>query len=103
LNFLLLVLLVAGLGIWALLKRREDKRVAAGGTGHSALRLVLATFGALVFLFSGGCGLLFSINLLNDPYGGGGYVGWEIISLLTLPPLAVGALVWWLAMRRKSG
>ena len=30
------------------------------------------------------------------------YIGWEIIAILSLPPLLVGLLVWWLAMRRKA-
>jgi hypothetical protein len=30
------------------------------------------------------------------------YIGWEIIAVLSLPPLLVGLLVWWLAMGRKA-
>ena len=30
------------------------------------------------------------------------YIGWEIIAILSLPPLLVGLLIWWLAMRRKG-
>ncbi len=92
---LLLVALVAL--IYVFLDRREKRRAAAGEARLSALRLIFGAVAALLMLFAGGCSLLFLIN--QD----GAYVTWETVAVLGLPPLAVGALVWWLAMRRKPG
>ncbi len=98
----ILVLLLAVLGIWYLLDRREKARLEKGLPRHSALRLIFAAFAILTVLFSGGCGGLFLFSWIADGMSSNNYIGWEIIAILSLPPLAVGALVWWLAMRRKE-
>jgi hypothetical protein len=93
---LILGLLILGAVLWWLLDRHEKRRALDGKPRHSALRLILAAAALLTILFSGGCGLLFLIN------ADGQYVTWEAVSVLSGPPLAVGLLVWWLAMRRSS-
>jgi hypothetical protein len=98
----LLVLLLAVLGIWYLLDRREKNRLANGLTRLSGLRLIFAAFAILTVLFSGGCGGIFFASWIADGMPSNGYVGWEIIAVLSLPPLLVGLLVWWLAMRRTG-
>jgi hypothetical protein len=98
----LLVLLLAVLGIWYLLDRREKARLAKGLPRHSGLRLIFASFAILTVLFSGGCGGLFLFSWIADGMSSNNYIGWEIIAVLSLPPLLVGLLVWWLAMRRKG-
>ena len=98
----LLVLLLAVLGIWYLLDRREKARLANGLPRHSGLRLIFASFAILTVLFSGGCGGLFLFSWIADGMSSNNYIGWEIIAVLSLPPLLVGLLVWWLAMRRKD-
>ena len=99
----ILVLLLVALGIWHLLDRREKVRLAKGLSRHSSLRLIFAAFAMLTILFSGGCGGIFLIGWIADGAPSGGYVGWEVIAVLSLPPLLIGLLVWWLAMRRKTG
>src|SRR5829696_5133154 len=96
-----LVFLLVVLGIWYLLDRREKARLARGQSRHSGLRLVLASFAILTVLFSGGCGSLSLFSWIADGMSSNNYIGWEIIAVLSLPPLLVGLLVWWLAMRRK--
>ncbi|MEQ1524470.1 MAG: hypothetical protein ABL936_24690 [Aestuariivirga sp.] len=98
----LLVLVLAVLGIWYLLDRREKARLARGLPRHSGLRLIFASFAILTVLFSGGCGGIFFIGWIADGMSRNNYIGWEIIAILSLPPLLVGLLVWWLAMRRKG-
>ena len=98
----LLVLLLAVLGIWYLLDRREKVRSAKGLPRHSSLRLIFASFAILTVLFSGGCGGLFLFSWIADGMSSNNYIGWEIIAVLSLPPLLVGLLIWWLAMRRKG-
>ena len=99
----LFVLLLIVLGIWYLLDRREKARLAKGLPRHSSLRLIFASFAILTVLFSGGCGSVFP-NWLDFRWcAKQRYVTWEIIAILSLPPLLIGLLVWWLAMRRKSG
>jgi hypothetical protein len=98
----LVVLLLAVLGIWYLLDRREKARSAVGLPRHSGLRLIFASFAILTVLFSGGCGGLFLFSWIADGMSSNNYIGWEIIAVLSLPPLLVGLLVWWLAMRRKG-
>jgi hypothetical protein len=97
-----LVFLLAVLGIWYLLDRREKARLAKGLSRHSGLRLIFASFAILTVLFSGGCGSLFLFSWIADGMRSNNYIGWEIIAVLSLPPLLLGLLVWWLAMRRKS-
>jgi hypothetical protein len=98
----LLVLLLAVLGIWYVLDRREKARLANGLPRHSGLRLIFASFAILTVLFSGGCGGLFLFSWIADGMSSNNYIGWEIIAVLSLPPLVVGLLVWWLAMRRNG-
>ena len=98
----LIVLLLVAFGIWYLLDWRERARLAKGLPRHSNLRLVFAAFAMLTVLFSGGCGGIFLIGWIADGMPSNSYVGWEIIAVLSLPPLLVGLLVWWLAMRRAS-
>ena len=98
----LLILALGVFGIWYLLDRREKARLEKGLPRLSALRLIFASFAILTVLFSGGCGGIFLIGWIADGMPSNGYVGWEIIAVLALPPLLVGLLVWWLAMRRKG-
>lgn len=98
----LIVLLLAVFGIWYLLDRREKARLAMGLPRHSGLRLIFASFAILTVLFSGGCGSIFLFSWIADGMSRSNYIGWEVISVLSLPPLLVGLLVWWLAMRRKG-
>ena len=93
---LILGLIFLGAVLWWLLDRHETRRVAAGQPRHSALRLIFAAAALLTMLFSGGCGLLFLIN------ADGLYVTWQAVAVLAGPPLAVGLIVWWLAMRRTN-
>jgi high-affinity Fe2+/Pb2+ permease len=97
-----IILLLAVLGIWYLLDRREKARLARGLSRHSGLRLIFASFAILTVLFSGGCGGLFLFSWIADGMSSNNYIGWVIIAVLSLPPLLVGLLVWWLAMRRKG-
>ena len=97
-----LVLLMAVLCIWYFLDRREKARLEKGLPRHSALRLIFAAFAILTVLFSGGCGGLFLFSWIADGMSSNNYIGWEIIAVLSLPPLLVGLLVWWLALRRKT-
>ena len=98
-SIILIALLVVG-GIWYFLNLREEKRVATGLPRHSGLRLVFAAVAALTILFSGGCGLAFLFSWIADGMRPSDYVGWEIITILSLPPVLIGLLIWWLAMRR---
>lgn len=100
---LIFVLLLVVLGIWYLLDWREKVRLAKGLPRHSSLRLIFAAFAMLTILFSGGCGSIFLIGWIADGAPSSGYVTWEIIAVLSSPPLLIGFFVWWLAMRRKSG
>ena len=97
------VLLLVVIGIWYLLDRRETARVAKGLARHSSLRLIFAAFAILTVLFSGGCGGIFLFSWIADGMPSSGYVGWEIIAVFSLPPLLIGLLIWWLAMRRRTG
>ena len=96
-------LLLLVIGIWYVLDRREKGRLAKGLPRHSSLRLIFASFAMLTILFSGGCGSVFLIGWIADGARSGGYVGWEVIAIFSLPPLLTGLFVWWLAMRRKTG
>ena len=93
---LILGVILLGWLLWWLLDRHEKRRVASGKLRHSAFRLIFASAALLTMVFSGGCGLLFLINM------DGLYVTWETVAVLAGPPLAVGLLVWWLAMRRRK-
>ena len=93
----ILGLLFLGAVLWFLLERHEKRREAGGQPRHSGLRLIFAAAALLTMLFAGGCSLLFAINMV------GTYVTAPAILMLGGPPFAVGLLVWWLAMRRKSG
>ena len=91
----LLLLLVAA--IYLILDRRERRRAAAGEPRLSALRLIFGATAALLMLFAGGCSLLFLMDLDGE------YVTVGSVLFVGLQGLGVGALVWWLAMRRKPG
>ena len=93
---LILALIALWAALWWLLDRHEKRRAANGKPRHSVVRIIFASAALLTMLFSGGCGLLFLIN------ADGQYVTWEAVSVLSGPPLAVGLIVWWLAMRRSS-
>jgi predicted PurR-regulated permease PerM len=88
--------LLLGAVLWLLLDRHERRRAEDGLPRHSPLRLVFASAGLLLLLFAGGCGALFAANMDNM------YVTWQSIGIFAGPPLAVGALVAWLALRRKK-
>lgn len=94
LSVLVLGLLLLGAVLWVLLDRHEKRRLAAGLPRHSGLRLVFAAAALLTVLFSGGCGLIFLANM------DGQYVTWQAVSVLAGPPLAIGAIVAWLSLRR---
>jgi hypothetical protein len=89
--------------IWYILDWREKKRVAAGLPRHSALRLIFAAAAILTAIFSGGCGTILMIGWILDGMRSSNYIGWEIITVLSLPPFIVGIFVWWLSMRRGNG
>ena len=93
---MILGLILLGAVLWWLLDRHEKRRAAAGAPRHSGLRLVFAAAALLTILFTGGCALLFAINM------DGAYVTWQAIAVLAGPPFAVGLLIWWLAMRRGN-
>jgi cyanate permease len=94
---LILGLLALGALLWWLLDRHEKRRAAAGKARHSGLRLIFAAAALLVMLFSGGCSLLFLAHM------DGAYVTLPAILVIGGPPFLAGLLVWWLAIRRKSG
>ena len=98
--FAIVMLAVAG-GIYAWLESRERKRAAAGEPRLGGIRLAFAAIAGLIILFAGGCGAIFFISMLIDG-NQGGYIGPEVIAIFTLPPLAVGALIWWLATLRPK-
>ena len=101
-GFILIAILIVAI-VWFILDRREQSRVAAGKPRHSGLRLIFAAVAALTILFSGGCGALFLGSWIMNGMKSNDYVGWEIIGVLSLPPLLVGILIWWLSMRRAKG
>lgn len=96
-SFMILGLLALGAVLWWLLDRHEGRRAGAGLPRHSGLRIAFAAAALLTMLFSGGCALLFAINM------DGIYVSIPSILIFGGPPFAVGLLVWWLSMRRKAG
>jgi hypothetical protein len=89
--------------LWAFLNWREKRRAGAGLPRHSGPRLIFAAIAALTVLFSGGCSLVFLSSWIANGTRANDYVTWEAIAILGGPPLVIGILVWWLAMRRKSG
>jgi hypothetical protein len=101
LSFWFIAFAIAG-GIWYWLDAREKKRVAVGLSRFSGLRLALATFGIFTVLFSGGCGAVFLGSWILSGMRSADYVGWQVVGIFTLPPLAIGAFIWWLSMRRSS-
>ncbi len=99
---LILLIVVPVLLLWFFLDWREKKRVAAGLPRHSVIRLLFATVAILTTLFAGGCGALFLGSWIMDGMRSNNYVGWEIILVLSGPPLLVGIFIWWLSMRRGN-
>jgi protein-S-isoprenylcysteine O-methyltransferase Ste14 len=97
----LLIPIAAVVAIWFLLNWRESKRAAQNLPRHSGLRLVFAAVAALLVLFSGGCGALFTIDMISRG-GPDVYISYELVAVLSLPFVALGLLVWWLAMRRPK-
>ena len=97
------IAIVAVVAVWALLDWREKRRVAQGLSRQSGLRLVFASIALLTVLFSGGCGSFILGGMVMNGFRSDQYVTWEAVAVFTLPPLLLGILVWWLAMRRKSG
>jgi hypothetical protein len=85
--------------LWYLLERHENRRAIAGKPRHSSLRLVFAAVALLLLLFSGGCSLLFLVDMSRSS---GSYVTWEAVAVLGGTPFVVGLVVWWLAMRRSK-
>ncbi len=98
-----LLILVPVILLWYVLDWREKKREAAGLPRHSVLRLFFATVAILTTLFTGGCGTILMIGWIMDGMRSSNYIGWEIITILSLPPTLVGILIWWLSMRRAKG
>ena len=100
----LIVLAIIAVAVaWFLLDRREDRRRAAGLSGHGGIRLMFAAAAMLLMIFSGGCSAIFLWGWIADGAPSSGYVTWEAIAVLGGPPFAAGLIVWWLSMRRKSG
>ena len=97
------IIIFALVAIWVLLDWREKRRVQQGLERQSGLRLVFASIALLTILFSGGCGSFILGSMAMNGFRSDQYVTWEAVAVFTLPPLLVGILVWWLAMRRKSG
>jgi hypothetical protein len=96
LSFLVLGLLGLGAVLWALLERHQRRRAAAGARRRPGVRLVLGAAALLTILFAGGCGVLFLANADDI------HVTWQAVAVLSGPPIALGLLVWWLAMRGGS-
>jgi hypothetical protein len=88
--------------VWCILDWREKKRVTAGLPRHSALRLIFAAAAILTAVFSGGCGTILMIGWIMDGMRSSNYIGWEIVTILSLPPFLIGVLIWWLSMRRGN-
>jgi len=99
LSFIILGLLLLTAALWMLLERHETRRAAAGKSRHSGFRLLIAAIGILTVLFSGAIALLFFSELHTS--GGKQIVDGPVVLLICGPPLAIGLLIWWLAMRRK--
>jgi hypothetical protein len=101
----LVIAVLVAVALWWGLRFREQNRQASGQPHHSGLRLVFATFGVLLVLFSGGCGAFLLYDELTRSYGGGGdnFMSWQVVAVFSLPPLSIGALIWWVSMRRNSG
>jgi hypothetical protein len=101
---LLFIFPLVGLLIWFFLKAREDKRAANGLPRHSGLRLMFASIAGVIILFSGGCGTVIGIGEFMRPRSGSAddFMSWELVAVFSLPPLLIGLLIWWLAMRRSS-
>ena len=97
---LIIGLLALGAVLWWLLDRHEARRAGAGGPRNGGLRLAIAAAGLLLMLFSGGCSLLFIGDMLTRT-GGERYVTWEAVAVIGGIPLAVGLLVFWLAIRHR--
>ena len=97
-----LVLIAVPVVAYVWLDSRERKRAEQGLPRLGGIRLALAAFAALVILFSGGCGGLFLGSWVMDGMRSNDYVGWEVIALFSLPPLAVGGLILWLSMLRPK-
>ena len=88
--------------VYVWLNARERKRAGQGLPRHGGIRLAFASLAALIVLFSGGCGGLFLGSWVMDGMRSNDYVGWEVIALFSLPPLAVGGLILWLSMLRPK-
>lgn len=101
-GFVLAIIVPVAL-VWYILDRREKKRTTAGLPRHSALRLIFAAVAILTAVFSGGCGAILMVGWVMDGMRSSDYIGWEIIAIMSLPPLIVGIFVWWLSMRRGNG
>ena len=97
-----LVLVAVPFVIYVWLNARERKRAEQGLPRHGGIRLAFASLAALIVLFSGGCGGLFLGSWVMDGMRSNDYVGFEAIAVFSLPPIAVGALIWWLAMMRPK-
>jgi hypothetical protein len=100
---LIIILIAAAIAVWGLLEWRERRRAQGGQSRHGPLRLIFAAMAALTILFSGGCAVLFLSDWIGRGMPQNDYVSPAAIAVFSLPPLLVGILVWWLAMRRKSG
>lgn len=100
---LIIILIVIAVAIWALLEWRDRRRAQTGLARHNPLRLIFAAMAVLTVVFSAGCSLLFLSDWIRRGMPSNDYTSPEAIAILGLPPLVVGFLVLWLAMRRKSG
>ena len=91
-------LIVGFIGLLAvlywLLDRHEAREAQAGQPRRGGVSVFFAAFALLLMLFSGGCGLIFLAG--QD----GQYVTWQAVAVLSLPPFAVGLIIWFLARKR---
>ncbi|NJM29663.1 MAG: hypothetical protein HC855_05795 [Rhizobiales bacterium] len=98
LELFILLFLLLGVGVFLFLRSREQQRAGKGQPVLATWRLALASFAALVLLFSGGCSLVF----LPEAVTGNPYIDPMAILMIGGVPFAVALLIWWLSMRRPS-
>jgi len=98
-EFLFVIPVVVGIGLFLWLQAREKQRALAGQSRLAVWRLVIAAIAGLVMLFSGGCSLM----LVPDAMRGNQYVDPIAILVVGGVPFAVGLFIWWLSLRRGNG
>jgi uncharacterized membrane protein len=88
--------LIVAAVIYALLRYRENVLAGSGGQRLAGWRLILATFAAMVALFTGGCALM----LLPQAATGHLAANVRVVLLIGGLPFLIAVLVFWFSMRR---